>query len=157
MYCPHCGADNESKPSYCRQCGQSLVSVRLAVDKRVDEVTAKFTQAEDTLAGGLLTFLIFFVVGLINLLISGTFLFTAIIVLGFIICLPIVLVGLRRIDRLRLLLAREEPASGLLNDLDQPVPQLREAPITSQLDLGSEAPDSVTEHTTIKLKVPASK
>lgn len=44
MYCPHCGADDEARPSYCRQCGQSLVSVQLAVDKRVDEVSGTFTK-----------------------------------------------------------------------------------------------------------------
>jgi hypothetical protein len=123
----------------------------------VDEVTAKFKQAEDTLAGGLFTFLIFFVSALVNLLIVGPFLFTAVIILGFIICLPIVLVGLRRIDRLRRLLAPEDSATDLLPGADGSVSQLPEAPITAQLDSGSEAPDSVIEHTTFKLKVPGPK
>jgi uncharacterized OB-fold protein len=71
MYCPQCGTQNEPKPSYCRQCGQPLIGVQLALDGRVDEATAKFTKAEDLLAGGLLTFAIFVLTGIISLAIGG--------------------------------------------------------------------------------------
>jgi hypothetical protein len=119
----------------------------------VDEVKAKFKQAEDTVGGGLLTFLIFFLSALVNLLIAGPFLFIAVIILGFVICFPIVLVGLKRIGRLRRLLTVEDPVVDLLPSAAQSVPELPEVPITAELASGSDAPDSVTEHTTFKLKV----
>lgn len=37
MFCPNCGSDNDAEKSYCRQCGQPLAAVRLAMDGRVDE------------------------------------------------------------------------------------------------------------------------
>jgi hypothetical protein len=37
MFCPRCGTENDSEPSYCRTCGQALSSVRLAVEGHVDQ------------------------------------------------------------------------------------------------------------------------
>ena len=37
MFCPRCGTDNNSELKYCRNCGQALSSVRLALEGRVDQ------------------------------------------------------------------------------------------------------------------------
>ena len=37
MYCPRCGIENDSEQSFCRKCGQSLSSVRRALDGHVDQ------------------------------------------------------------------------------------------------------------------------
>jgi hypothetical protein len=37
MYCPRCGIENNLDQKYCRGCGQSLTSVRLALEGGVDE------------------------------------------------------------------------------------------------------------------------
>lgn len=37
MFCPRCGTENDLERSYCRTCGQTLSSVRLALEGHVDE------------------------------------------------------------------------------------------------------------------------
>ena len=129
MYCPQCGDHNETQQSFCRQCGQSLVSVRLAVEGRVDEVMTKFGKAEDLLAGGLLTFAIFFIGAIVSLVIGGTFPFAISLLLGFAICLPIVIKGLVRVDRLgRLLDPKNMSSDKLLKDAGRPAAELVSSP-----------------------------
>jgi hypothetical protein len=153
MYCPHCGVHNEPKQGYCRQCGQSFGSVQLALDGRVDEVRSKFYKAENLLACGLLSFLIFFLTGVISLFFGGTFLFSINVILGFVICLPMVLIGLRRVDRLRKVLdSGEKTGDRLLEQSSRSAAALPEARATDPLTSGT--PSSVTEHTTLTLRVP---
>lgn len=155
MYCPQCGTQNEPKQSYCRQCGQPLMSVQLALDGRVDEATAKFKKAEDLLAAGLLTFAIFVLTGIISLAIAGLVPFAINIILGFTICLPIVVTGLVRVDRLRRLLDPQERRANLsLEQPAQPLAALPAARTTDPLDSRLPIPGSVTEHTTFSLKTP---
>jgi hypothetical protein len=156
MYCPQCGVHNEPKQSFCRQCGQPLVSVRLALEGRVDEVMTKFNKAEDLLAGGLLTFGIFVLGGIVSFFIGGLAPFAISIVLGLIICLPIVLKGLMRVDRLGHLLDPEKPASDVLLKNGRPA-ELLVAKSTDPLDTTLQTPGSVTDHTTLNLKTPGTK
>lgn len=155
MYCPQCGTQNEPRQSYCRQCGQPLMSVQLALDGRVDEATAKFKKAEDLLAGGLLTFAIFVLTGIVSLLIAGLVPFAINVMLGFVICLPIVITGLVRVDRLRRLLDPEKaPGKLSLEESGRPVAVLSAARATDPLDSRLPRPGSVTEHTTFTLRPP---
>ena len=158
MYCPQCGTQNEPKQSFCRQCGWRLMSVQLALDGRVDEAAAKFSKAEDLLAGGLVTFGIFMLAAFINLLIWGVFPFTVSVIVGFIICLPIVIGGLVRVDRLRRLLDPQEDLGRLsLDQSTSAVAELPTARVTDPLDSRLPLPGSVTEHTTLRLKTPEAK
>ena len=156
MYCPYCGTLNDPKPSFCRKCGQRLTSVQLALDGRVDEVQEKFKKVEDLLAGGLLTFAIFVLAGIISFLIGGGPIPVALnIILGLVICTPIVITGLRRVDRLRRLLAPDKGEGKL--SLEQPAPPVADLPAarpTDPLDSKFDVPVSVTEHTTFRLKTP---
>ncbi len=151
MYCPHCGTQNEPKKSYCRQCGQPLMSVQLVLEGRVDEATAKFAKAEDLLGGGLLTFAIFMLTGIISLAIGGLVPFAINVILGFAICLPIVLTGLVRVDRVRRLLDPKEEL-GKLTPGHSAIAALPAARATDPLDSRLPIPISVTEHTTLSLK-----
>lgn len=45
MFCPQCGADNDVDKRYCRNCGQGLSAVRLALDGRV-EAAIKMSEGE---------------------------------------------------------------------------------------------------------------
>lgn len=155
MYCPQCGTQNEPGQSYCRQCGQPLTSVRLALEGRVDEATAKFGKAEDLLAAGLLTFVIFVLTGIISLAIGGLVPFAVNGILGFTICLPIVATGLVRVDRLRRLLdSQKEPGQLSPGQSARPAAALPAARATDPLGPKVQIPNSVTEHTTFSLKTP---
>jgi hypothetical protein len=132
--------------------------VRLAVEGRVDEVMTKFGKAEDMLAGGLLTFAIFFIGAIISLVIGGTIPFAISLLLGLAICLPIVIKGLVRVDRLgRLLDPKNTSSDKLLNDAARPVGELAAARPTDPLIDKLPAPNSITENTTLNLKTPSSK
>lgn len=37
MFCPQCGSENNSEKNFCRQCGQPLAAIQLAMDGRVDQ------------------------------------------------------------------------------------------------------------------------
>lgn len=158
MFCPQCATQNEPRQSYCRQCGQRLMSVHLALDGRLDEVTEKFKKAEDLLAGGLLTFAIFVLTGIFFLALGSLVPFAINIILGFAICLPIVLTGLVRVDRVRRLLdPKEEPGNLLLEPAAAPLAALPAARTTDSLDSRLHPPSSVTEHTTLRLETPEPK
>ena len=155
MYCPQCGDHNETQQGFCRQCGLSLVSVRLAVQGRVDEVMTKFGKAEDLVAGGLLTFSIFFIGAIISLVLGGTAPFAISLVIGLLICLPIVITGLVRVDRLRRLLDPKNMSSDrLLKDAGPPVGELAAVRSTDPLADNLPVPNSITENTTLNLKTP---
>lgn len=157
MYCPQCGDQNETQQSFCRQCGQSLVSVRMALEGRVDEVIAKFSKAEDLLAGGLLTFAIFMIGAIISLVIGGTFPFAVSLIIGFAICLPIVLTGLIRVDRLGRLLDPKNTSGEMQLKEARSAKEFLSARPTDPLVADLPAPNSITEDTTLNLKTPAPK
>ena len=50
MFCPQCAAENDIDKSYCRQCGQPLSAVRLALECRVDEAI-KIVEGDKNLTG----------------------------------------------------------------------------------------------------------
>ena len=153
MYCPHCGIHNEREQRFCRQCGQPLGSVQLALDGRIDEVRDRFDKAEDLVAAGLLIFSIFFVSGFVSLFIAGSGYFVFSAILGFVICLPIVLTGLVRVDRLgKALTPKEKSGEVILKQVEHSAAVLPESRKTDSLPSG--APSSVTEHTTFTLRVP---
>src|SRR5687767_1392671 len=108
MYCPDCGTLNDQRPSYCRRCGRSLVAVQHAIDGRVDEAIGKFKKSEDLLGAGLLTFGLFVFGSVVMLYLDGPRPFSFGILLGLVISLPMVLLGLIRVDRVRRLLDRSE-------------------------------------------------
>lgn len=149
MYCPDCGTLNDARPSYCRKCGRSLVGVNLALEGRVEEAIAKFKKSEDLLATGLLIFGIFLIGAVIMLFLEGPRPFSFSVLLGLIICLPIVLMGLIKIDRVRRLLDRAEaepkrlPATNELNALP--------ARETDPLEISPKMRGSVTDRTTLHL------
>ena len=155
MFCPQCGAQNESKQAFCRQCGQPLRSIQLALDRRVDEAVAKFSRAEDLLAAGLLIFCIIFLGAFVSLFLTGSIPFVISVILGFLISLPLVLTGLVRIDRVRRTLNPKDEASDKLLEPSAVVdPILPATPTPNQLGLNADVFGSVTEDTTARLKTP---
>ena len=150
MYCPDCGTTNEAQPRYCRQCGRALAGVQFALDGRVDEAISKFKKSEDLLGMGLLIFAMFMATALFMLFFAGgPRPFSFAVLLALIVCFPIVLTGLIKVDRVRRLLEANadrkqiEPNHQVVNALP--------ARTTDPLEITPEFKGSVTDRTTLHL------
>lgn len=149
MYCPDCATLNDTQTRYCRKCGRSLTGVQLALEGRIDDAIAKFKKSEDLLGLGLLVFALTMAGALFMLFLEGPRPFSFIVVLGLIVCLPIVLTGLIKVDRVRRLLEQDaEPKQvGPNNKTNNALP----ARTTDPLEIVPELRGSVTDRTTLHL------
>ena len=71
----------------------------MALEGRVDDAIAKFKKSEDLLGLGLLVFALTMLGALLMLFFEGPRAFSFIVILGLIVCVPIVLTGLIKVDR----------------------------------------------------------
>lgn len=149
MYCPDCATLNDTPTRYCRKCGRSLIGVQLALDGSVENAIAKFKKSEDLLGVGLLVFALIMLGALLVLFSEGPRTFSFIVIFGLIVCLPIVLTGLIKVDRVRQLLEQDaEPKTiGPANKTNNALP----ARTTDPLEIVPELRGSVTDRTTLHL------
>jgi uncharacterized protein YejL (UPF0352 family) len=154
MFCPGCGTKNLLDQKYCRQCGHQLAAHRMALEGALDESITKLKKGEDLVGIGLI------VLGIcaINLIITwaigaGKFGIVINAFTALLIALPLILIGLYRIDRAR---RRMDPAEQAkrqaLENTTQPSLKLNAAPVTDR-SISAAAP-SVTEDTTLSLNPP---
>jgi hypothetical protein len=99
-------------------------------------------------------FSVFVLGALVSLFLTGVYPFAISIGLGLIISVPLVLLGLIRVDRVRRLLDPKEKRADLLAQSEESRNSLGPAPTTDALPTGPIAPGSVTEQTTLNLKHP---
>ncbi len=98
MFCPKCGAQNKIEQKFCRNCGQSLSAVRMALEGRIDEAIATLEKDFDRLSSGAVTLLIFAIIALAISFFS--FDSTTInLILGLLIAGPMIYRGMKRLDR----------------------------------------------------------
>ena len=154
MFCPRCGAENGSAQAFCRRCGLALHAVRLASEGRVEDALARLKKGSGNLSGGALILII----ALLNALANGYFAAwpSALIsvLAGSAVGVPLMAAGMVRVKRARRLLNPDDEPKPLAEG--DPTPSLPEAstePIPAPAAEAS-ARDSVTEHTTLKLKTP---
>jgi hypothetical protein len=157
MFCPKCGAQNRIEQKFCRSCGQSLVSVQMALEGRIDEAVATLEKDLEKLSGGALTLAIFAVIALIASFFSGFGTVTINLALGLLIAGPMIYKGLIRLDRSIKLLDQKAPVKieapsvqSVLAAPEPPVAALLAVPDTDPLQ-SHPAPASVTEPTTLQL------
>ncbi len=161
MFCPRCAAQNKSEQKFCRNCGLSLPSIRLALEGKVDEAAATIVKDVDRLAAGAVTFGIFALIALISAFFDRGY---AIInlTLGFLIAGPIFFSGLKRTEKAIKLIApkdspqkqtNESPGTPALEAADESAVALPAVPDTGKM-AHEPAQSSVTEHTTFELKHP---
>jgi hypothetical protein len=159
MYCPKCSAQNEAEQQYCRRCGLSLAIVQLALEGRADAAIAQYKKGRSTLSKSVITLSIFAFAALVNpLLVTNpwaSYLMLINLVLGLVIALPMAVTGYVRLSRAERLLSTKDQSRRMIEDQSQQSgPTLSPAPVTDPLRSMPLAPNSVTEHTTLKLKSP---
>ena len=150
MFCPQCSAANSLEQHFCRQCGLSLPSVRLALEGRVDEALRKFKKSRNAIDWGLIIFLI----GIVNAAVNAYFAawqsagFSA--ASGLLIGLSLMIAGsvhARRAEKiLRTTTETDKPS---LDKSQQEKPALPSA--TNALDSSLSTRNSITEGSTLKL------
>ncbi len=156
MFCPRCATENKKEQRYCRQCGLTLSTIRLALDGQVDEAIQKYKKSETTLDWGFVILLI----GGLNAGINAFFhawqpaIFSGVI--GFVVGITLILIGLSRMGHASKLLnppeKKVEPETPAINQADYAAATLPPAPITEEIRQTPAPPPSVIENTTIKLK-----
>jgi hypothetical protein len=160
MFCPKCGAQNKVEQKFCRSCGQSLTTLRMALEGRIDEAAAKLEKDADKLASGAVTLAIFAAIALIPSLISGSGSAAVNLILGLLIAGPMIYKGMKRLDRTIKLLNPAEAAQSKIEPSQtqtvfaKPEPSAAALPAVPDTDPLQVTPASasVTEHTTLHLK-----
>jgi hypothetical protein len=121
----------------------------MALDGRVEEAISKFKKSEDVLGLGLLVFALCMAGALFMLFLEGPRPFSFIVILGLIVCLPLVLTGLIKVDRVRQLLEDSADAKqiGPASKTNNTLP----ARTTDPLEIVPQLRGSVTDRTTLHL------
>src|SRR5262249_48857276 len=159
MFCPRCSAQNELQQGYCRQCGQALSGVRLALEGSTDQSLEKLKASQRWTNGGSAILVVFTLIGLAITLLgfalsAPTLSNIALInlLLGLIIGLPLLFVGKLSLNRAVRLLSKSQTESS-----HSVLDQIHQANKLLTTDLKEDShrlavPGSVTEHTTLDLK-----
>lgn len=154
MFCPTCATENDHHARFCRQCGQPLKAVALAVDGQADECIEKFKQAGESLVSGIVTFAIFFVLAIVAYIPFGPWPAAINLLLALIFSVPQIVKGLLRHRAAHRILAAGPGSS--LTDRPKPAPAPAARTIES-IEPPSQIAGSVTEHTTLQLESPESR
>ena len=158
MFCPVCASQNELEQAYCRQCGQALSSVRLALEGNPEQSLEKLKAGEKWISGGSATLVAFSLIAVAIAVLGiaahdlafGYIAFLNLI-LGSCIGLPLVYFGKVRLKRAARLLSKSQSEA-----TPATLGQTRQTDdlLTTRLEADARrlhAGNSVTEHTTFDL------
>ena len=166
MYCPRCGVQNRLEQKFCRQCGLSLPGVRLALESRLEDATAKLKEGYDNLGAAVGTLGFFLLAVFINFFLWDLGVIIN-LVLGLLITGRWFRRGFKQLEQGRKMLDLKEalarpatnsavqtnaqPALALAESTQAALPPV---PDTDPLAVTPAPVASVTEHTTLTLKQP---
>lgn len=154
MFCPKCGIENLVDQKFCRGCGHALAGHRAALEGRFEDAVEKIQSGSTALglsAAGVI---------IISLMCLGVWLgqndagvfFTLIPVLAFMI--PATIIGIVRLTRAYRVLSHTDRSNKALQQPGMTPIHLAAGVTTDSLAMPQLPPDSVTEHTTLKLETP---
>ncbi len=164
MFCPRCSAQNKLEQKFCRNCGLSLPSVRLALEGKVDEAAADLKRSYEQLGPGIWMIWFFMLAALINAFLWDWGVVVN-LVLGFLITLRWFLRGFKQFENvMKRLEGKEAQSEGpaiapaertAVQAESAPQPELAPAPAAdTDPILMPPAQGSIAEHTTYELKQP---
>lgn len=162
MFCPRCGAQNKQEQKFCRNCGLSLQSLRLALDGKIDEMAAELNRSYYNLGPAVGTLGIFILLALINFFLWDWGMLIN-LVLGVLITIGWFRKGFKQMERVLKTLQgkeQEQGSSPAIASTNQPASQVEAnsqaelafpaVPDTDPI-LAPLAPGSIAEHTTFEL------
>jgi hypothetical protein len=164
MFCPRCSAQNRLEQKFCRNCGLSLSSVRLAVEGKVDEAKAELKRSADNLGPAAWTLGFFILASLGSAFFSKDWGVVIKLVLGALITVGWFYKGFKQAGRALEALEVKEQEQSADSAIASTGQSISEAAPTSQAELSLPAvPDtdpifappaagSIAEHTTFELK-----
>ncbi len=162
MFCPRCSAQNKQEQKFCRNCGLSLPSVRLALEGKIDKAAAELNQSYNNLGNAVGTLGFFIIGALINFFLWDWGVLIN-LVLGVLITIGWFRKGFKQVERVLKTLQGKEQEQGAgpaIASTTQPASQVEP---TSQAELAlpavpdtdpiltPPAPGSIAEHTTFEL------
>ena len=158
MFCPRCATQNGLEQGYCRQCGQRLSGVRLALEGSVELSLEKLKAGQELISSGNVILVVFTLIGLILAILGiaahklefGYIAFLNLIV-GCFVSLPLIFVGKARLKRATHQLSTSQVESPILDQTRSD--DLLTTDLTAERT-GLPVQGSVTEHTTLDLQRP---
>src|SRR5262245_16992590 len=166
MFCPRCSAQNRSEQKFCRNCGLSLPSVRLALEGKVDEAAAELKRSSDKLRPAAWTMGFFILAALGNAVFGSEWGAVINLVLGALITSGWFYKGFKQMDRVLNTLEGKELGQSVDSAIASTNKSISQAEPTSQAEfsllavpdtdplLAPPAAGSIAEHTTFELKKP---
>ena len=156
MFCPQCGAENSRKLTYCSHCGLHLAGARLSLEGGVDEALTKHKGGEALFCSGGITLVIFIIAAIANSILNPGWNLPVLVnlILGLSFAIPLMTTGVVFMRRANRVLHPKNEQAQLSGDDSRGARAL-----TSSVDSTSplspmKAPDSVTEQTTVNLRLP---
>ena len=100
MFCPQCSSENGREQKFCRRCGLELTAARISLQGGVGAALTMHKKGESLLASGGLTLVIFIFAAIANIFLhGGLFPILMNLLLGLVIGVPLMAVGLVRLQR----------------------------------------------------------
>jgi hypothetical protein len=161
MFCPACASQNEVEQGYCRQCGQALSGVRLALEGNAEESLEKLKAGEKWIKGGNATLLAFSLIavaiaalGIVAHDLSFGYIAFLNLLLGSCIGVPLVYCGRVKLKgAVRLLSSSQNETTSATLVQARQTDELLTTQLKSVVPRLPARP-SVTEHTTLDLQKP---
>ena len=156
MFCPKCGAYDELQQKFCRQCGQTLANIQIALHSQVDESVKYLEDAKKWLNGGSITLLVFTLVAFtfmiagfakVNPILTNIAIINALF--GLFIGLPLIFFGKHQLNQA---LRKLSPTVPTTNQFQPTKHDASTALLMNASPFQTEPEASVTEQTTRNLE-----